>query len=48
MDIGLNHALATLNNDSKLGAITNQKIEEYKKAEAQLRELERELANAKE
>ncbi|MBI3501187.1 MAG: hypothetical protein HY063_05275 [Bacteroidetes bacterium] len=46
MDIGQGYARTRLTNDNSLVATVNQKIEAFKKAEAQLRTLEQELANS--
>lgn len=48
MDIGQGYARTRLTNDNSLVATVNQKIDAFKKAEAQLRTLEQELANTTE
>ena len=48
MDIGQGYARTRLTNDNSLVATVNQKIDAFKKAEAQLQTLEQELANTTE
>lgn len=46
MGIGLGYAHTRLKDDNSLIASVNQKIESFKKAEAEFQTLEQELANA--